>query len=409
MGIERTGTQEAADERLARTGFVRGLFRRAEIGALIGAVVVWGFFALVSPQYFISIPGLARILDPSSTLGIMAIAVGLLMIGGEFDLSAGVMTGSTGLLAGLLATQASWNIWPAMGVALLFALGVGYFNGWMVVNTRLPSFIVTLATFFILRGINVGVTRLVTSQVVVAGIDKAAGFSQARLIFYHEFRLLGTTFQSTTLWWMAILIVASWVLQRTRYGNWIFAVGGDLTAARNVGVPAKRVKISLFITTAAAAWLVGMTDALRLRSAVASEGIGQEFVYIIAAVIGGCLLTGGYGSVTGASIGALIFGMTQTGIVFAGWPPDWFYSFLGIMLLVAVLVNDATRKRAEASRIAIAKARTEAEAEGATDAALPGAAPPDAAPPAAAPFASPGRPAAPPGGGDASSKIEGRT
>jgi simple sugar transport system permease protein len=94
---------------------------------------------------------------------------------------------------------------------------------------------------------------------------------------------------------------------------------------------------------------------------VASEGIGQEFVYIIAVVTGGTLLTGGYGSVVGACIGALIFGMARVGIVFSGWDTDWFYSFLGIMLIVAVLVNDITRKRAEEVRIAAAKARTEEE------------------------------------------------
>jgi simple sugar transport system permease protein len=361
MATETITRTPRTDERVAQVGLLRGLFRRVEIGALIGAVVVWGFFAIVIPQYWISIQGFARILDPSSTLGIMSIAVALLMIGGEFDLSAGVMTGTTGLLAGLLATQAGWNIWPAMLVALVFALAVGYFNGWMVVNTRLPSFIVTLATFFILRGANVGVTRLVTSQVVVSGIDQAPSFQVARGILNQEFQLFGATFRTSTIWWIVIIVIATWVLQRTRYGNWIFAAGGDVNAARNVGVPAYRVKIALFMTTAAAAWLVGMMDALRLRSAVASEGIGQEFVYIIAAVIGGCLLTGGYGSVIGAAIGALIFGMARVGIVFAGWPTDWFYSFLGVMLLVAVLVNDMTRKRAEAMSIAAAKARTEEE------------------------------------------------
>jgi simple sugar transport system permease protein len=128
-----------------------------------------------------------------------------------------------------------------------------------------------------------------------------------------------------------------------------------------VGVPANRVKIALFMTTAVAAWLVGTMNMVRLRSAVASQGIGNEFIYIIAATIGGCLLTGGYGSVVGASIGAIIFGMAQVGIVFAGWDTDWFYSFLGVMLLAAVLVNNYTRRRAEEISVAVAKARTEEE------------------------------------------------
>lgn len=347
------------DERIARTGLARGIFRRVEVGALIGAVVIWIFFAAVAPEIWITITGVSRILDEATTLGIMAAAVALLMIGGEFDLSAGVMTGTSGLLAGLLAVRAGWNIWPAMLVSLVFAAGVGFFNGWMVTRTRLPSFIVTLATFFILRGANVGVTKLVTDRIVVEGIDKAAGFYMARLLLDTEFKLLGATFRTSTIWWIMLTLIAAWVLQRTRFGNWIFAVGGDAQAARNVGVPSNRVKIALFMTTSIAGWLVGMMNIVRLRSAVASQGIGEEFVYIICAVIGGSLLTGGYGSALGAAIGAIIFGMARVGIIFAGWDTDWFYSFLGAMLLVAVLVNDNTRCRADAVSVAAAKMRTE--------------------------------------------------
>jgi len=359
MTLQADTTTPGADERLVQVGVVRGIFRRVEIGALIGAVAVWLLFAAVAPGNWLSVTGVARILDPASTLGIMAIAVALLMIGGEFDLSTGVMTGSAGLVAGLLSTRMGWNLWPAMGAALIFALAVGYLNGMMVTRTGLPSFIVTLATFFALRGANVGVTRLVTEQVYVGGIDKTEGFELARLVFNTGIDVFGIEFRSSIIWWVVIAVIASWVLLRTKYGSWIFATGGDANAARNVGVPATRVKITLFMTTAAAAWLVGMMNIVRLRSAVASQGIGQEFIYIIAATIGGCLLTGGYGSVIGASIGAIIFGMAQVGIVFAGWDTDWFYSFLGVMLLAAVLVNKYTRQRAQEISLAAAKARTE--------------------------------------------------
>ncbi len=347
------------DERLVEIGMGRRLLRRPEVGAVIGAAAVWLFFALIAPENWVSLGGLARILDPASTLGIMAIAVALLMIGGEFDLSTGVMTGTTGLVAGLLSTRMGWNLWPAMFIVFIFALVVGYLNGVMVIKTGLPSFIVTLATFFVLRGANVGVTRLVTEQVYVGGIDKTAGFESARTVFNIGVSLFGVEWRSSILWWVVVTAIASLMLLRTRYGSWIFATGGDAEAARKAGVPTARVKISLFMTTAAAAWLVGMMNIVRLRSAVASQGIGQEFVYIIAASIGGCLLTGGYGSVIGAALGALIFGMAQVGIVFAGWDTDWFYSFLGVMLLAAVLVNDYTRKRAEEISVAAAKARTE--------------------------------------------------
>jgi simple sugar transport system permease protein len=361
----KTMTPVATDERVAQGGIARGIFRRVEVGALIGAVVIWVLFALVAPENWITITGLSRILDEATTLGIMGVAVSLLMIGGEFDLSAGVMTGTTALIAGLLSVRAGWDIWPSMLAALVFAALVGFVNGWMVVKTRLPSFIVTLATFFILRGANVGITRLVTERIVVEGIDKAVNFYNARLVFDTEFKFLGATFRTSMFWWIGLMLLAAWVLQRTRFGNWIFAVGGDAQSARNLGVPSDRVKIALFMTTAMAGWLVGMMNVVRLRSAVASQGIGEEFVYIICAVIGGCLLTGGFGSAIGAGIGAIIFGMARVGIVFAGWDTDWFYTFLGVMLLVAVLVNDNTRRRAEAMRIAAAKVRTEEEKENA--------------------------------------------
>lgn len=353
----------APDERMAEIGFVRRMFRRPEVGAVIGASVVWIFFAVVAPENWLTLGGVARILDPSSTLGIMAIAVALLMIGGEFDLSTGVMTGTTGIITGLLATQLGMNIWLAMLVSLIFALAVGYFNGWMVIKTGLPSFIVTLATFFILRGANVGVTRLVVSQVRISGIDDAPGFYAARALLNGEMSFLGVEFRTSLIWWILLTALATWILLRTKYGSWIFAVGGDAIAARNVGVPSNMVKIALFMNTAFAAWLVGMMSDLRLRSAVASQGIGQEFVFIIAAVIGGCLLTGGYGSAIGAGIGALIFGMARVGIVFAGWDTDWFFSFLGVMLLVAVIVNNYTRKRAETVAVAVAKPQEKGEEE----------------------------------------------
>jgi simple sugar transport system permease protein len=358
-----TATASAADERLAEISLGRRLFMRPEVGALVGAAAVYVFFASVARQNFPTIGGAARFLDPASTLGIMSVAVALLMIGGEFDLSAGVMTGTTGLIMGMLASRAGWNVWPAMFVAFVFALTVGFLNGLLVIKTGLPSFIVTLGTFFILRGGNVGVTRLVTNQVRVAGIDEAVGFEAARAVFNTEFELFGEIFRTSIIWWIAITVLASWVLLRTRYGSWIFASGGDAEAARSVGVPAGRVKVVLFMTTATAAWLVGVMSDLRLRSAVASQGIGQEFVYIIAAVIGGCLLTGGYGSAVGASLGALIFGMTRVGIVFAGWDTDWFYAFLGAMLLLAVLVNEYTRRRAQDIGLAAVQSAAEGDTE----------------------------------------------
>ncbi|MGV9307079.1 ABC transporter permease [Nonomuraea sp. NPDC003727] len=333
-----------ADERLGEVGRVRRLLIRPELGAVVGAIVVFAFFASQS-AVFRSVRGIANWLDPAATLGIMAVAIALLMIGGEFDLSAGVMTGTTGLVLVTLATRFGFNVWLAMLAGLVVALAVGFANGLIVTRTRLPSFIVTLGTFLMLQGINLGVTKMITGTVQVSGLRRASGYESARTVFGGTIGDSG--FRVAILWWILITIVATWVLMRTRAGNWIFAVGGNEQAARAVGVPAARTKIALFMTTACAAWLVGSIMALRYTSVQANAGIGQEFIYIIAAVIGGCLLTGGYGSAIGASIGAVIFGMADKGIVFLGWDADWFMFFLGAMLLLATLANNMVRRYAE--------------------------------------------------------------
>ncbi|MFI9550246.1 ABC transporter permease [Nonomuraea endophytica] len=339
-------TAVKADERLADVGRLRRTLIRPELGAVVGAIIVFAFFAAQSPV-FRSPAGIANWLDPAATLGIMAVAIALLMIGGEFDLSAGVLTGTTGLILVTLATEYGVNVWAAMLISLAVALGIGFLNGIVVTRTKLPSFIVTLGSFLMLQGINLGVTKLITGTVQVSGLRTASGFESARVIFAGTIQIGQVHFRVAILWWLAATALATWVLMRTRAGNWIFAAGGNEQAARAVGVPAARTKIALFMTTALAAWLVGSIMALRYTSVQANIGIGQEFIYIIAAVIGGCLLTGGYGSAIGAAIGAVIFGMADKGIVFLGWDADWFKFFLGAMLLLATLANRLVRRYAE--------------------------------------------------------------
>jgi simple sugar transport system permease protein len=338
----------SADERLAQISPMARLLRRPEIGAALAAVVVAIFFWTQS-SLFLKLDGISNWTDVASTIGIPAVLVGLLMIGGEFDLSAGVMTGSAGLMAGILSTEVGMNIWLAIALTLIAATTVGFINGYMVMRTKLPSFIVTLATFFILQGVNLGVTKAITNQVSVGGIDTVSGYDSAYKVFGgsfwapHDFRI-------TVLWWIGITAVATWVLTRTRVGNWIFGVGGDANAARNVGVPVTQVKIGLFMATSFFAALTGIMIALRLASMQAGQGVGEEFQYIIAAVVGGCVLTGGFGSAIGAALGAVIIGQAFIGIQFAGWNTDWRFLFLGVILLAAVLVNNYIRKRAEGVR-----------------------------------------------------------
>jgi simple sugar transport system permease protein len=350
--VTQTAAPPAAqgDERIVRIGFLTRLLARPDIGALLGAVGVFlafGYFA--RGVNWLGDPAIAAgWTDQAAQYGIVAVPVALLMIGGEFDLSAGVMIGSSGLLLGYLATHAHMNIWPAIVLVLLFGLVVGFVNGFAVVRTRLPSFIVTLATFFVLQGVNSAGTLKLTGTTAIENIDSAGGFSSARHLFASD--LTSYAFKVKVLWWIGLTVAGAWLLAKTRFGNWIYSAGGDPNSARNVGVPVARTKILLFMMTSGTASLMGVIEALELRSMQSAEGIGLEFIFIICAVVGGCLLTGGFGSVIGAFFGAAMLGMVQLGIVDAQWDSNWTYTFQGVILFAAVLLNLFVRNRAQRAR-----------------------------------------------------------
>ncbi len=340
------------DERLGRHAALAALLRRPGTGALVAAILIFLYFAFSTKAFALPL-GASTWIFTSSGFAIMAVAVGLLMIGGEFDLSAGAMTGTTGLITGIMMTHYHVNVWVAVLTSLVVALCIGFLNGLLVMKTGLPSFIVTLGTFFVLRGVNLAVTKRIINEVSVTGLQDASGFDSGKHLFGSSIRIdlggaLPLTVFAVTWWWIAVSALATWVLLRTRAGNWIFAIGGAQTSARQVGVPVFQTKVGLFITTAVAGWLVGMLSLFKTTTVQSTFGVGQEFIFIICAVVGGCLLTGGYGSAIGAALGALIYGMVQQGIVFEGWDNDWLYAFLGVMLLGAVLVNNFVKSRAEA-------------------------------------------------------------
>jgi ribose/xylose/arabinose/galactoside ABC-type transport system permease subunit len=632
---------EGQDERLAYRGLFQRMFIRPEIGALIGVVGLWVFFWAVTVP-FGTANGASNLIDfASSPLGIMGVAVSMLMIGGEFDLSAGAMTGAMGMLVVMLSKAtgefggAGLTLWVAIPLSLAVALSIGYLNGWLVEKTRLPSFTITLATYYVLIGAKLGFAKLIFDQVQVGDISDANGFKFWNRIFasdwdrtehmwnnrdkvytvclllaialivvavvemqfsrrregfkpagliqfvigagitvagiatlhltdglsgnwlgaaiiavgtivglhgyatwrlepasadrgalrlpidllkwlviglagvaaaiivawvmdaydntnfffpftYQGFRavlymlfsaigftailiavakarrvgrltrsvvtligcasivvmaffirwesqgdpnvegsvgsvkfraeafscllglglfvlvwailnllfeertsvhpgadrigrrlivaggLLATVgmlvkllyvtqeeldagaspalFSVRTIWAVAFTITMVWILGSARFGSWTFAVGGNKEASRQVGVPAARTKTQLFMLVAGAAWLVGMLLAFRLHTIQANTGNGEEFQYIIAAVVGGTLLTGGYGTALGGMLGASIVAMATLGITFARWNSDWRYLFLGVTLLLAMLANRWIRTKAEGMR-----------------------------------------------------------
>lgn len=360
-----------ADERLRQTTVMTKLLRRPELGALAGLVLVTGFFLLVANPAMFSLAGVMNFMAPAAQLGILAIGAALLMVGGEFDLSVGSMVAFAGLAFGAVLVTWEMPLVIAIVATLAFAGGIGALNGQIVLRTGLPSFIVTLAFLFILRGLTlVGLKWATGGATQLRGVKEAADGSPVLEFFSGEafeglFAWLAANGYTDTfrnglpkvtgvpveiLWFAALALVATWILLRTKFGNWIFAAGGDANAARNSGVPVTRVKTILFMATAMCAALVAILTVLDAGSTDARRGFQKEFEAIIAAVIGGCLLTGGYGSAIGAFFGAIIFGMVLIGLTYTGIDQDWYLVFLGGMLLIAVLFNNFIRKRATGER-----------------------------------------------------------
>jgi simple sugar transport system permease protein len=362
---------QIVDERLRKTSFLTEALRRPELGAVAGLVLVIIFFLFTANSSMFTLSGVMTILAPASQLGILAIAAALLMIGGEFDLSIGSMIAFTGLAFAAFLVNAHWPLPIAIVATLAFACAVGAMNGQLVIQTRLPSFIVTLAFLFILRGLTLVGLKLATggstqlrgvNDVVEEGVVKSlfSGVAFQGFFSWLASHDLIEKFDNglpkvsgipvSIIWFIGFAIVATWVLLRTRVGNWIYAAGGDANAARNSGVPVSRVKTGLFMLTACAAALVAILTVLDAGSTDARRGVQKEFEAIIAAVIGGCLLTGGYGSAIGAFVGAIIFGVVSIGLTYTTFDSDWFQVFLGAMLLIAVLFNNYIRRKVTGER-----------------------------------------------------------
>jgi simple sugar transport system permease protein len=364
-------TTDVRDERVRSVSLLGRLLSRPELGAAAGTVLVFAFFAVTAGSSgLFSAKGIINFLEVSAQLGILAAPVALLMIAGEFDLSVGSMIGFAGILIAIPAVFWGWPIWLSLAFAFLVCGGIGALNGLIVVRTGLPSFIVTLGSLFMLRGLTLGVTRGISGRTQVSGLHELAQgdplhslFSgqilQGFIAWLSDLGIVGkradgmpaiSGIPMSIVWWIGLTLVCTWLLTRTRFGNWIFASGGEANAARNMGVPVARTKIMLFVFTALAATLFAAIQVLVTGSADTLRGTQKEFEAIIAVVIGGTLLTGGYGSAIGAMFGALIFGVVQMGIFYTGIDTDWFKLFMGAMMVIAVLFNSYVRNRAMRSR-----------------------------------------------------------
>ncbi|ATU91521.1 ABC transporter permease [Phyllobacterium zundukense] len=319
------------------------LFRRPEAGAFLGLIGVLVFFVVFGSTKFLEPAGAASWLNVAANLGIVALPIGLLMIAGELDISIGAMIPAGSMMVAVLSGHYDFPIWIGMLGSILLGLVVGLINGILVVRTAVPSLIVTLGTLFAVQGLTLGFSVLVTGTTSVA----LTADPWAKFVFG---QFLGGSFQVIILWWFAITALFIFFIHYSPYGNWIFAMGGDKISARNAGIPTSRLTIALFVLSAVSASFVGMCQAILFNSAQVSGGMTFIFNSIISVVVGGVLLTGGFGSVIGIFFGTITFAIVNQGIYFTTFDRNWSSLIIGIMLLLAVLMNNTFRNMALAYR-----------------------------------------------------------
>ena len=357
------------DERIKQVSKLRRAMIRPELGAIAGAILVFVFFMMIAGDSGMFGPkGIQNWTVVSAQFAIIAVGACLLMIAGEFDLSVGSMIGFAGIVIAILSVQWGWPVWSAILVAFVVCIALGALNGFLVIKTGLPSFIVTLAFLYILRGMTIWLSILTTQKTIIGGVKQAAEGDWLAPLFggtilkglfqwFADMGMIDTFSRGSRMgqpvvegvpmlvvWAIGLIIFGQWLLTKTRFGNWIFAAGGDAQAARYVGVPVNRVKMLMFMFTAFCACVFATAQVMEFGSAAADRGLLKEFEAIICVVIGGALLTGGYGSVLGAALGALIFGVVQQGLFFSGAESSLFRVFLGTILILAVILNTYIRR-----------------------------------------------------------------
>ncbi|PSL18427.1 ABC transporter permease [Shimia abyssi] len=357
------------DERIKQRSKFREAMIRPELGGIVGTAIVFALFLLFAfDSGMFNSQGIMNWSQVSAQFMIIAVGACLLMIAGEFDLSVGSMIGFAGMMIAIFSVTLGWPVWMAIITAFILCIALGALNGFIVIRTGLPSFIVTLAFLFILRGFTIYFPQTIERKTIIGGIKDVSEGDWLAAVFGGKiltgfFQWMGdagiiAVFERGSragqpvvdgvpmliVWALILVVLGHILLTKTKFGNWIFASGGDAEAARNSGVPVNRVKILMFMFTAFCACVFATCQVMEFGSAGADRGLLKEFEAIIAVVIGGALLTGGYGSVIGAALGALIFGVVQQGLFFAGVESSLFRVFLGVILLGAVILNTYIRR-----------------------------------------------------------------
>ena len=382
-------SDRSESDRRQQETWLQSAIRRPEIGAFVVMIVIIISLAIASDGKAFNALGLKNNIKIIAQYGIIATGAAMLMIAGEFDLSIGSMIGFAGMS---MALMLKWGLPFGLGeatpftafiITLAMTLAIGWLIGTIVVRSGLSSFIVTLAFLFFLRGVTEVAFRLINKSTQVSGLPdykQESWFAEiigGRVFgwFYDAWFWVGQTFvemgydrkdqwftlggnlnrkgtqwvdgfDARFLWWIVISFVAYYVLSRTQLGNWIFATGDNKEAARANGVPVRKVKVGLFMFTAFCATMFAACQVFDTNTADAAKGNLMELFAIAIAVVGGTLMTGGFGSVIGVVFGAITVGLVANAVFFIpAIDGAWFRVFLGGILLAAVFANERIRKR----------------------------------------------------------------
>jgi simple sugar transport system permease protein len=312
------------------------LLRFSEIVAVTSFLLVFLFFSIAAPNFLTS-GALSNILSFASIMGIIVVGVAILMIAGEFDLSVG---SNFAVASFVFAVTMNAGIppLPAMLFSLLVSTILGAINGLVVIWSGIPSFIATLGTMLAYRGI----------ARAIGGSDFAKYTESTPVLFnilngaitpLNELFQPVANFRVSIIWFLLLAVLMAIIMARTRFGNWIFATGGNPGAALAQGVPVTHVKLMAFTLTGLFTGLASVMQFAHRTSVDPLRGEGWELIAVAACVIGGVQLTGGVGTILGACIGMLLLQMLDQGLVLMGVSVQIFRAVAGLILMVSVIFN----------------------------------------------------------------------
>jgi simple sugar transport system permease protein/ribose transport system permease protein len=310
-------------------------FKRSEASIIIGCVLVFVVFSVVDRDGWFKFFTIRNITRYTAILGIMAIGETLVILSKEIDLSVGSVYGIVGVA--FISLEPDHGVVLSFGAALCIAAAIGLLNALLVLKGHLSSMIVTLGGLFAYRG----VIYVITEGTVGTLSRQARAHPLIHLFGANRFWGLENGFW----WFLGVVIVFTYILQQTPYGNQLLAIGGDRVSAASRGIRVRLVKALAFMTCsmlAGFAAIITLCDNPRTHVTIGQD---LELQAIAASVIGGVLITGGRGAIVGAALGTYFLTAVRSELITLGAPPNWYITFVGFVLVFAVVVNTSIQRR----------------------------------------------------------------